>query len=114
MAFEQHFFTPVKKLLNEYLVNLQSLELSVYSFGSYRKFASKKGDSLQDFLKACVNLRNQLVHGVTQKVTVDTIEFLLIVKDILWLCEFEKGNFWALDYVRTKAREAYKSQKEEL
>ena len=62
-----------------------------------------------------VEVRNRMVHGNPENVEPDDLkELLLVVRDVLWLCDYYRGSKWAVDYLRPQTRTALGLPNEKL
>jgi hypothetical protein len=56
-----------------------------------------------------------MVHGNPENVEPDDLkELLLVVRDVLWLCDYYRGAKWAIDYLRPQTRAALGLPNEKL
>jgi hypothetical protein len=90
---------PVYKILKNYLPQLPAREKV-----SDQVIVPSK---LLKVVNEWVERRNRMVHGNPEVVEPDDLkELLLVVRDVLWLCDYYRGSKWAIDYLRPQTREA--------
>jgi hypothetical protein len=98
---------PVYKLLKNYLPELPAREKVNDQVLIPRKLLK----TIDDW----VEVRNRMVHGNPENVEPDDLkELLLVVRDVLWLCDYYRGSKWAVDYLRPQTRTALGLPNEKL
>ncbi len=93
-----HSSVPIYKILEKYIPTLTTK----------RKIDGKiikLSDAMVKNIKKWNARRNKLVHGEQQEIkAMELKEFLLLVCDILYLCDFYRGFDWAFDHIRAETR----------
>ena len=92
---------PVFKIIGEYFPLLPVRQLPEHT-------VLLPGDELVKFIRNWTNARNDLMHGKGDRIEIDSqklSEFLLVVNDMLYLCDYSGGVSWAIDHIRPETYE---------
>ncbi len=89
---------PIYRIIKEYLPNLP-VKLKV------NDKVVRPSDAIVETIRNWSNKRNNLVHGKEQEIkAIELKEFLLLVGDILYLCDFYRGFDWAYEHISPDTR----------
>ncbi|MGH9966593.1 MAG: hypothetical protein ACREBG_02000 [Pyrinomonadaceae bacterium] len=89
---------PITRILSEYFPNLRA---------DNKQVLCPPSEMVQEIQK-WIGRRNDLSHGKSADIDVDELtEFLMLVSDILYLCDYARGFDWALELIRPQTRQAF-------
>ena len=91
---------PIHRILSDYFPQLRA---------NNRRVLCPPPEMVQEIQK-WIGRRNELSHGKSTDIDIDKLtDFLMLVSDILYVCDYAKGVHWAKQLIRPQILQALQS-----